>query len=40
MFLMCLEVVAEEFYSFLVRDWEGVFRKLSSLVKPYKRFWI
>ena len=39
MLLMCLEVLREGFFSFPVRDWEGVCRKLLSLVKLYQRFW-
>ena len=39
MLLMCLEVLREEF-CFPVRDWEGVCRKLLSLIKLYHRFWI
>ena len=38
--LMCLEVLREGFFYFPVRDWEGVRRKLLSLVKLYQRFWI
>ena len=38
--LMCLEVLREGFSYFPVRDWEGVRRKLLSLVKLYQRFWI
>ena len=32
MLLMCLEVLREGFFCFPVRDWEGVCRKLLSLV--------
>ena len=32
MLLMCLEVLREEFFCFSMRDWEGVCRKLLSLV--------
>ena len=32
MLLMCLEVLKKEFFCFPVRDWEGVCRKLLSLV--------
>ena len=38
MLLMCIEVLGEEFFCFPVRDWEGVCRKLLSLVKLYQRF--
>ena len=37
---MCLEVLWEGFFCFPGREWEGVCRKLLSLVKLYQRFWI
>ena len=40
MLLMCLEVLREGFFCFPRRDWEGICRKLLSLVKLYQRFWI
>ena len=38
--LMCLEALGKKFSSFRRRDWEGVSRKLLSLVKMYQRIWI
>ena len=35
MLLMCLEVLREGFFCFPVRDWEGVCRKLLSLIFIY-----
>ena len=32
MLLVCLEVAREGFFCFPVRDWEGVYRKLLSLI--------
>ena len=32
MLLMCLEVLKERFFGFTVRDWEGICRKLMSIV--------
>ena len=38
--LMCVEVLGEGFFCFPGRYWEGVCRKLLSLIKPYSMFWI
>ena len=41
MLLMDPEVLREGFFCYFpVRDWEGVCRKLLSLVKLDQRFWI
>ena len=40
MLLMCLEVLGERLSCFPGRSWEGVCRKLLSLVKPHHGFWI
>ena len=40
MLLLCLEVLGERLSCFPGRSWEGVCRKLLSLVKPYHGFWI
>ena len=38
--LMCLEALGEGLSCFHGRDWEGVCRKILSVVKLYQRFWI